>query len=124
MRTIVSLSLILLLVMCGLTGSALARGNHGDPCKSFLGSVLNDCVGHPTEKKETEVGLGLDIPLWKNDKVIVDQETKVDLHDGANDPEWATYTVVKPQLEKGIFQTLGDWIGDLVKKVKGDSVEE
>jgi hypothetical protein len=104
---------------CAKTEEAEARGG-GDPCKSFLGSVLNDCVEHPTKKNKMEVGVGLDIPLWKNEKVIIDQETKLDLNAGE---DWeidaanlATYTVVKPQMEKGLFQIIGDALSKLFNR--------
>jgi len=88
-----------------------------DPCETFLGSVLNDCVEHTADKKaRVEAGVGFDVPLWKTEKLIVDQETKFDLNSGNG--TWtksnlSTYTVFKPQLDEGIFQTawrkIKDW---------------
>ena len=99
---------------------AEARGG-GDPCESFLGSILNECVVHPDQsvKPRMEVGIGADLPLWKTEKLIVDQETKIDLNSGNG--TWkksniATYTVFKPQLEKGIFQSIGDFFSNLFNR--------
>lgn len=112
---------VMLAVAFGLVlvwaSAAQARG--GDPCKSFLASILNDCheVGHPTEKDKMEVGIGLDIPLYKSETLIVDQETKVDLNAGDfgdfEKSNVGTYTVFKPQLEKGILQTAWGWLTSL-----------
>lgn len=79
-------------------------------CDSKFGSyVLNKCVGHPTEKNKMEVGIGLDVPLYKSESLHVDQETKIDLNQGDfgdfKKSNIGTYTVFKPQLEKGILQT-------------------
>jgi hypothetical protein len=94
---------------CNKATEAEARG---DPCKSFLGGVLNDCVQHPKEKDTWIYGVGVDIPLWKAEKLLVDQETRLELNNGVNSDGIATYTVFKPQLEEGILQTA--W-GFLVK---------
>ena len=98
---------------------AEARGG-GDPCKSFLGNILNDCVGHPTKKDKMEVGIGADIKLWDHEKFIIDQETKVDMNAG---DDWGfdradvgTYTVIKPKMEKGLFQIVGDWVSGLFNR--------
>jgi hypothetical protein len=101
-------------VICGLVlvcaQTAFASG-YGDPCDGYFKSLINECheVGHPTVKDKMEVGLGLDIPLYKSDKLIVDQETKIDLNAGDfgdfEKSNIGTYTVFKPQLEEGILQT-------------------
>jgi len=79
-------------------------------CSSGLGKyILNDCVEHPKEKNKMEVGVGVDVPLYKSEKLIVDQETKIDLNQGDfgdfKKSNIGTYTVFKPQLDEGILQT-------------------
>jgi hypothetical protein len=112
---------IILIACVGFVGcqakEAEARGSK-DPCKSFLGNVLNDCIA-PVEQPEErlEAGVGLDIKLWENDKLIVDQENKLNLNSGAIDEgDFSTYTVFKPKMEKGLLQTVGDFISNLFNK--------
>jgi len=80
--------------------------------------VYNACVEHPEKKEKMAVGLGLDIPLYISDKLIVDQETKIDLNAGDfGDFEKAnigTYTVFKPQLEEGILQMVWSKVKSLL----------
>lgn len=95
---------------------AEARGG-GDPCDSFLGYALNACDPHPQVEEKLEAGVGLDIKLWENDKLIVDQENKLNLNSGAiNEGDFSTYTVFKPKMEKGLLQTVGDFISGLFNK--------
>ena len=103
------------IVGCANAKEAEARGG-GNPCESFLGSVLNDCVEHPKEKDTWIYGVGADLPLWKAEKLIVDQETRLDLNDGVNSDGISTYTVFKPQMEKGLFQIVGDFFSGLFNK--------
>jgi len=95
---------------------AEARG--GDPCKSFLGSILNDCIQEDVDDPRAQIGVGADIPLWKNEKFDIDQETRLDLngYGGVDEGDFATYTVVKPKMEKGILQTIGDFFANLFNK--------
>ena len=65
-----------------------------------------------------EIGVGADIPLWKNDKFDIDQETRLDLngYGGVDEGDWATYTVVKPKMEKGVLQVIGDFFANLFNR--------
>jgi len=102
--------LLCVLAIVGYSQQAEARG-HKDPCKTFLGSILNECIPQKAEPEaKMEIGVGVDIPLYKSEGLIVDQETKLDLNTndgfGEIDPEnLSTYMVFKPQLEEGILQT-------------------
>jgi hypothetical protein len=117
MRKLIFVLLIACVAFVGCQAKeAEARGG-GDPCKSFLGSVLNDCIPEAVKEKDTWIyGVGVDVPLWKNDKVIIDQETKLDLNDGVNLDGVSTYTVVKPQMERGLFQIVGDFFSNLFNR--------
>jgi hypothetical protein len=110
---------LLCLSVAGVIGCAKveeAEAKGGDPCKSFLGSVLNKCVEHPKEKDTWIYGVGVDVPLWKAEKLIVDQETRLELNNGVNSDGIATYTVFKPQMKRGLFQIVGDWISNLINR--------
>ena len=79
--------------------------------------MLNECDPDHEHEEKLEAGVGVDIKLWENDKLIVDQENKLNLNDGAIDEgDWSTYTVFKPKLEKGLLQTIGDFISGLFNK--------
>jgi len=111
---------ILLAIVCavfvGCSQPAEARG-HKEPCESFLSSVLNECDPHPQAEEKLEAGVGLDILLWENDKLIVDQENKLNLNGGAIDEgDFSTYTVFKPKMEKGILQSIGDFFSGLFNR--------
>jgi len=114
--------LILLAIVCAVfigcsqPAEASSRNHRGDPCESFLGSVLNECVGHPTEKNSMKYGVGVDVPLWKSDEVVVDQETRLELNNGVNKDGISTFTVFKPQMEKGLFQIVGNFFAKLFNR--------
>ena len=94
---------------------AEARGG-GDPCKSFLGSILNDCIPEAdVDDPKAQIGVGTDIKLWEHEKFTIDQETRLDLngYGGIDEGDWATYTVLKPKMEKGLLQTIGDFFAGL-----------
>ena len=117
MRKIIFILLIACVSFVGCQAKeAEARGG-GDPCESFLGAVLNDCIQNEEVEEKIEVGVGIDIKLWENDKLIVDQENKLNLNGGAIDEgDFSTYTVFKPKMEKGLLQTIGDYISGLFNK--------
>ena len=79
----------------------------GLDCSSKFGQyVLNKCDPHPKAEEKIEAGVGVDVPLYKSEKLVVDQENKLNLNGGAIDEgDFSTYTVFKPQLEEGILQT-------------------
>jgi len=104
-------------VGCQAKEAEASRGHRGDPCESFLSSVLNECGQHPQAEEKLEAGVGVDILLWENDKLVVDQENRLNLNDGAIDEgDWSTYTVFKPKMEKGLLQTIGDFFSGLFNK--------
>jgi hypothetical protein len=76
-------------------------------CDSKFGQyVLNKCDPHPKAEEKIEAGVGVDVALYKSEKLHVDQENKLNLNGGAIDEgDFSTYTVFKPQLEEGILQT-------------------
>jgi len=96
---------------------AEARGG-GDPCKSFLGSVLNECYQEDKDDPKAQIGVGTDIKLWEHEKFTIDQETRLDLngYGGVDEGDFATYTVFKPKMEKGLLQTIGDFFAGLFNK--------
>jgi hypothetical protein len=101
---------------CQAKEAEASRG-HRDPCESFLSSVLNECGSHPQAEEKLEAGVGLDIPLYKSEKLIVDQENKLNLNSGAIDEgDFSTYTVFKPQLDEGILQTAWNKIKGLFNR--------
>jgi len=121
------LLVILLVAMVAFMGcqakEAEAR-DRGNPCDSFLGSILNECIEEKdVDDVKAEIGIGADIKLWEHEKFTIDQETRLDLngYGGIEEGDWATYTVVKPKMEKGLFQIIGDKIGALVSKIKGSN---
>ncbi len=94
-------------------GSQEVEASGGDACSSYLGYVLNKCDPHPAQyKRRNQVGAGVDLLLWKNEKVEVNQQTRLDWNNGLSNGGLSTYTVVEPQLEEGVLQTAG-------KKIKG-----
>jgi hypothetical protein len=115
---------LLLIALClgvaGLIGCAKVEEAEagGLSCDSHFGKyVLNKCVEHPQPEEKLEAGVGVDVKLWENDKIVVDQENKLNLNDGAIDEgDWSTYTVFKPKMEKGLLQTIGDFISGLFNK--------
>jgi hypothetical protein len=76
-------------------------------CDGHFAKFINDCAEKPKDKME--VGIGLDVPLYISDSLVIDQETKIDLNEGDfgdfEKSNIGTYTVFKPQLEQGILQT-------------------
>ena len=116
MRKVLCVVSLVFAVLVWFAVPAHANGSK-NKCDSYLGYVLNSCADHPTEKNKMEVGVGLDIPLYISDKLIIDQETRIDLNAG-DFGEWSqanigTYTVFKPQLEEGILQTAWNKIASL-----------
>ena len=76
---------------------------------------INEEVTQQDEK--IEAGVGIDVPLYKSGKLIVDQENKLNLNGGAIDAgDFSTYTVFKPQMDEGILQTAWKKITGLFKK--------
>jgi hypothetical protein len=115
--------IFVLLVLCvAFVGcqakEAEARG--GDPCKSFLGSVLNECIAEAdVDDLRMEIGVGTDIKLWEHEKFTIDQESRIDLNGYGSiidEGNYSTYTVFKPKMEKGLLQVVGDWISNLFNK--------
>jgi len=106
MKKIIFIMLVCVTFMgCKAIEAEASSRRHRDPCESFLSSVLNECGSHPQAEEKLEAGVGLDIPLYKSEKLIVDQENRVNLNSGAIDEgDFSTYTVFKPQLEEGILQ--------------------
>ena len=106
--------LVLVLILAiGLIGYNPAEARGLDCSSAFGIAILNECVEHPQAEEKLEAGVGLDIPLYKSEKLIVDQESKLNLNGGAIDEgDFSTYTVFKPQLDEGVLQTA--W-----KKLKG-----
>jgi hypothetical protein len=108
-------------VMCGLIVVCAHTAYAGSlNCDSGFGKyVLNSCVD-TEDKNKMEVGVGVDVPLYISEKLVVDQETKIDLNQGDfGDIEKAnvgTYTVFKPQLEEGILQTAFNKIKSLFNR--------
>jgi len=99
----------LCLIVAGMIGCSQEVEASGLSCDSHFGKyILNECASHPTVKDKMQVGIGVDIPLYKSEKLIVDQETKIDLNKGDfgdfKKSNIGTYTVFKPQLDKGILQ--------------------
>ena len=128
MRKSYLLVIILLAGMVAFMGcqvkEAEARGS-GDPCESFLGSILNECIGDPdVDDKKAAIGVGTDIKLWEHEKFTVDQESRLNLNGYGSiidEGNYSTYTVFKPKMKKGLLQIIGDKIGALVSKIKGSN---
>jgi hypothetical protein len=106
-KVMLAVSLVLAVAVFMIASEAQAGSLN---CDSGFGKyVLNKCVD-TEDKNKMEVGVGVDVPLYKSEKLVVDQETKIDLNQGEDFAEWdkaniGTYTVFKPQLDEGILQT-------------------
>ena len=79
-------------------------------CNSFKGHFLNSCNPQIKEKRQNRLGGGTEVPLWINKKFIIEQEFRYN-----DDGTFATYAMINPQMEKGLFQHAWDGI----KKVFG-----
>ena len=112
MKRIVLIVLIACVAFIGCQAKEAEASGDWDPCDSRLSGIFNDCA--PQEKDIWEYGVGVDVPLWKAKNLIVDQETKLVLNNGVNSDGIATYTVFKPQMEKGLFQIVGDFINKIL----------
>ena len=99
---------ILVLALLTITVSANAGQFCGD---AILKDFENDCEKGATDTNQ--VGVGLDIPLYITDRLVVDQETRIN-YDGDNSV--GTYTVFKPVLYEGILQKP---VGVAIKGVTG-----
>jgi len=117
MRKLIFVLLIACVAFVGCQAKeAEARG--GDPCESFLGSILNDCIQEDEDDARMEIGVGTDVKLWEHEKFTIDQESRMDLngYGGIDEGDFATYTVFKPKMEKGLLQTIGDFFAGLFNK--------
>jgi len=114
MNKIVLILLIACVAFIGCEKAAEARGLN---CDSHFGkAVLNDCIDEDDAK--AEIGVGADVKLWEHEKFTIDQESRLDLngYGGLDEGDLATYTVFKPKMEKGLLQTIGDFISGLFNK--------
>ena len=107
------LVLILLIACVAFIGCEKAAEADFNPCDSKLSGIFNDCIDQ--DDARAEIGIGSDIKLWEHEKFTIDQETRVDLngYGGMDEGDWATYTVLKPKMEKGLLQTIGDFFAGL-----------
>jgi hypothetical protein len=111
---IICLILVVGLIGCNSVEEAEARGLN---CDSHFGrAVLNNCIDEDDPK--AEIGVGTDVKLWEHEKFTIDQETRLDLngYGSIDEGDWATYTVMKPKMEKGLLQVIGDFLSGLFNK--------
>ncbi len=95
---------VMLVFGCSKTQEVEASG---DPCKSFLGSILNKCATHTVDTQrdepDTSVGIGADIVIFKDGSKIHEKlkrleevvvEYKADFN-GYEDTHHSVFTVVR-----------------------------
>jgi hypothetical protein len=117
MKRYVILILILMVAFigCQKVEEAEASGDW-NPCDTRLSAIFNDCVDQ--DDPRAEIGVGTDVKLWEHEKFTIDQETRLNLngYGGIDEGDVATYTVFKPKMEKGLLQTIGDFLSGLFNK--------
>jgi hypothetical protein len=64
------------------------------------------------EDRKNPVGVGVDIKLYEDEKVVIENQNKFDFR---ND-EYSNFTVVEPKLEEGILQTAFGFIKGLFNR--------
>lgn len=82
-KVLLVLCLVAAIGIVGCSQEAEARGFDGDPCESFLGSILNQCVDTHEKTEENyekyDYGFFLDILYDLNENVDVGVKTTYEL---------------------------------------------
>ncbi|GAG07757.1 unnamed protein product [marine sediment metagenome] len=102
-RLFLIMMLVSFFAVVGCAGEAEARGSK-NPCESFLGPLLNECVEFPVvvhpspDKRRTELGVGVDLVVYEgllsDISYKITGEYKFDLSNG----EHQAYAVVTIKL--------------------------